>query len=284
MRRNLSRRGGMRRAGMFAELRLHLDGTLPPLATFHPHLPFSTVPVVFSACSWRALAESHPASVFKDTSTTHCYSSDIFIGWWWSVHLIPILFWNAGSAPRTGFLSLSSHQLAGSQPVPWTSTRAGLGPGQAGTAQQKALGHLLSVFAIKGKVSHSLQKNTGNAGKLRWKHSLKQSKDGYGEDHTLEQICFQLLPPSNSHILFCPIQFSSILLFLTPLWANILHTRFMQVQLLSMASLDGSVCVSVHQEMDGDAVLLAAIHLSHFCSEGKAAPSPHQSSVNSPTL
>lgn len=33
--------------------------------------------------------------------------------------------------------------------TPEPSTRAGLGPGQAGTAQQKAAGHFLSVFATK---------------------------------------------------------------------------------------------------------------------------------------
>lgn len=270
MRRNLSARCGnyllplMRRAGTFGDLRLHLDGTLPPLATFHPHLPFSTVPVVFSACSWRALTESHPASVFKDTSTTCCYSPDIFMGWWWSLTQcisFPYCCWNAGSAPRTGSWTSQVSSWQGVSPEP--AHRQVL---EQDTAQQKALGHWLGVFAVKGKVSNPLQKNMGNGGKLRWKHSLKESKDGYSEDHTLEQIYFQLLLPSNSHTLFCPIQFSSVLLFLTPLWTNILHTSFIQVQLLPWLPWTAQfVSVSIRRWMRMP--LLAAIHLSHFCTE-----------------
>lgn len=60
-------------------------------------------------------------------------------------------------------------------PVP--STGAALGLGQAGTAQHRALGHCLSVFVLKWKVRTHCGKPE-NAGKQRWKHSLRQSEGG----------------------------------------------------------------------------------------------------------
>lgn len=132
-RNNLSRRGGnsllpfMHRAGLFGELRLSswmVLSHLWPLSI--PIYHFPTVPVLFSACSWRTLAESHPASVFKDTFAMHCYSSDTCRGWSWKwgspTQYISFTHccWNAGSAPRTGSWSSQGSQLAESQPDPWT--------------------------------------------------------------------------------------------------------------------------------------------------------------------
>lgn len=199
------------------------------MATFHPHLPFSTVPVVFSACSWRTSAKTHPASAFKDTFTPRCYSPDISrlmvtVSITHTVHLIPRLLlkcwicpWNrALGQPRSAsWMPACPLSPAQGQLLAWDKL-AQLSTGHWATASVCLFSSERSEFTVENQkmlVNRGENTASGRVRVVRVNITL-----------TLEQICFQLLLPSSSQILFCPTQFSNVLLvFYSPVKEHLAH-------------------------------------------------------------
>lgn len=135
MRRSFSRRGGhcllpfMHRAGLFGELRLSSWMVLSLL------WPLSIPIYYFPLCQWcfqPVLEDSSRKSscqcIQGHVFVTHCYSPDIFMGWWWKwrspTQWISFPFCcSAGCALEQGSWASQVSQLAGSQPGPWTQHR-----------------------------------------------------------------------------------------------------------------------------------------------------------------
>lgn len=123
----------------------------------------------------------------------------------------PFCCWNAGSTLAQG--SWASQSWQGVSLAPGPSTQAGLDQDKLAQLSRRHWA-ICSVCLLSSKRSATHCRKTEKM-MVNWGENTASSRVKMVRVKitlTLEQICFQLLLPSNSQFLFCPAHFSSILL------------------------------------------------------------------------